>query len=122
MAKAEWGEKHRCLSCGTPFYDLNRDPIVCPKCATRWGARKRVKPEPRRAPVKPPVEPPKPKPVAALQDEADVDRKDQLEGMQHEVKAAPQEQFIEDPSELGEDEDDMAEVLEGAAAGEGAER
>ncbi|CAJ0848838.1 hypothetical protein AMST5_00036 [freshwater sediment metagenome] len=34
MAKAELGEKRRCLSCSTPFFDLNRNPIVCPKCST----------------------------------------------------------------------------------------
>jgi uncharacterized protein (TIGR02300 family) len=33
MAKAELGEKRRCLSCSAPFFDLNRTPIVCPKCA-----------------------------------------------------------------------------------------
>jgi uncharacterized protein (TIGR02300 family) len=33
MAKAELGEKRRCLSCSAAFFDLNRSPIVCPKCA-----------------------------------------------------------------------------------------
>ncbi|CCJ06478.1 TIGR02300 family protein [Methylocystis sp. SC2] len=33
MAKAELGVKRRCLTCATAFYDLNRAPIVCPKCA-----------------------------------------------------------------------------------------
>jgi uncharacterized protein (TIGR02300 family) len=33
MAKAELGEKRRCLTCSTPFFDLNRTPIVCPKCS-----------------------------------------------------------------------------------------
>jgi uncharacterized protein (TIGR02300 family) len=33
MAKADLGEKRRCLSCTTLFFDLNRNPIVCPKCA-----------------------------------------------------------------------------------------
>lgn len=32
MAKPEWGTKRICQSCSTPFYDLRRDPIVCPKC------------------------------------------------------------------------------------------
>jgi uncharacterized protein (TIGR02300 family) len=32
MIKAERGEKHRCLACNTAFFDLNRAPIVCPKC------------------------------------------------------------------------------------------
>jgi uncharacterized protein (TIGR02300 family) len=33
MARAEMGEKRRCLSCNTAFFDLNRAPVVCPKCA-----------------------------------------------------------------------------------------
>lgn len=32
MAKPDLGTKRSCLSCGAKFYDLNRDPILCPKC------------------------------------------------------------------------------------------
>ena len=32
MAKPELGSKRQCLSCGAKFFDLNRDPILCPKC------------------------------------------------------------------------------------------
>ena len=32
MAKPEWGIRRICQSCSAPFYDLRRDPIVCPKC------------------------------------------------------------------------------------------
>lgn len=34
MAKPELGIKRQCASCGAKFYDLNKDPIVCPKCST----------------------------------------------------------------------------------------
>lgn len=34
MAKAELGTKRLCGSCGAKFYDLNKDPIACPKCGT----------------------------------------------------------------------------------------
>src|SRR5690348_7718322 len=34
LAKPEWGSKRICPSCGTRYYDLLRDPIVCPKCST----------------------------------------------------------------------------------------
>lgn len=34
MAKPELGIKRQCLSCAAKFYDLNRDPILCPKCGT----------------------------------------------------------------------------------------
>ncbi|EJW09516.1 hypothetical protein A33M_1242 [Rhodovulum sp. PH10] len=32
MAKPELGTKRLCASCGAKFYDLNNDPITCPKC------------------------------------------------------------------------------------------
>ncbi len=32
MAKPELGAKRQCQSCGTKFYDLNKNPIACPKC------------------------------------------------------------------------------------------
>ncbi|MFO1117233.1 MAG: TIGR02300 family protein [Beijerinckiaceae bacterium] len=34
MVKPELGSKRQCLSCGTKFFDLGRDPILCPKCGT----------------------------------------------------------------------------------------
>ena len=34
MAKPELGAKRQCQSCGVKFFDLNKDPIVCPKCGT----------------------------------------------------------------------------------------
>jgi uncharacterized protein (TIGR02300 family) len=32
MTKPELGTKRRCNCCATKFFDLNNDPIVCPKC------------------------------------------------------------------------------------------
>ena len=32
MAKPELGTKRLCAGCGAKFYDLNKDPIHCPKC------------------------------------------------------------------------------------------
>jgi uncharacterized protein (TIGR02300 family) len=34
VAKPELGAKRQCQNCGAKFFDLNRDPIVCPKCGT----------------------------------------------------------------------------------------
>ena len=34
MDKAELGNKHICGSCGTKFYDLNKEIPTCPKCGT----------------------------------------------------------------------------------------
>lgn len=33
VAKPELGTKRQCQSCGAKFYDLLRNPIVCPKCS-----------------------------------------------------------------------------------------
>jgi uncharacterized protein (TIGR02300 family) len=32
VAKPQLGAKRQCQSCATKFYDMNKDPIVCPKC------------------------------------------------------------------------------------------
>ena len=32
MSKPEWGFKRTCMQCGEHFYDMNKDPIVCPYC------------------------------------------------------------------------------------------
>jgi uncharacterized protein (TIGR02300 family) len=38
VAKPELGLKRQCMSCGAKFYDLNKNPIVCPKCGTVFQA------------------------------------------------------------------------------------
>ncbi|MDD7909797.1 TIGR02300 family protein [Pseudovibrio exalbescens] len=32
VARPELGTKRLCAACGAKYYDLNRDPITCPKC------------------------------------------------------------------------------------------
>jgi uncharacterized protein (TIGR02300 family) len=34
VAKPDFGTKRLCAGCGAKFYDLNKNPIVCPKCET----------------------------------------------------------------------------------------
>jgi uncharacterized protein (TIGR02300 family) len=36
VAKPDLGTKRLCAGCGAKFYDLNRTPIVCPKCETEF--------------------------------------------------------------------------------------
>ena len=38
MAKPELGTKRLCPGCGAKYYDLSKDPIVCPKCETVFVA------------------------------------------------------------------------------------
>ena len=37
MAKAEWGIKRTCGDCSTKFYDFKKNPIICPKCETKYN-------------------------------------------------------------------------------------
>src|SRR6266478_4418116 len=46
MAKPELGTKRVCVSCGARFYDLTKQPAVCPKCSTEQPAEQ---PRMRRA-------------------------------------------------------------------------
>ncbi len=46
MTKAELGTKRLCPNCGARYYDLNHDPIVCPRCGTEFEvAVTRVRPQ-----------------------------------------------------------------------------
>ncbi len=63
MAKPELGEKHSCVSCGARFFDLGRDPAICPKCgAEQPPEQPRLKraaplPEEKKKTVKPVLDP-----------------------------------------------------------------
>jgi uncharacterized protein (TIGR02300 family) len=112
VAKPEWGSKRICPSCGTRYYDLLRMPIVCPKCATPFDPEAFLKSRRSRpaAPVDKELEP-----VGAEEIDAEAETGEAAE----EGEAVPlegaeeeEEEIIEDASELGEDEDDMAEVIE----------
>jgi uncharacterized protein (TIGR02300 family) len=36
VAKPGLGSKRQCQNCGAKFFDLNRDPILCPKCGANF--------------------------------------------------------------------------------------
>src|SRR3954467_15815664 len=59
LAKPEWGTKRICPSCGTRYYDLMRDPVVCPKCSTPFDPEAFLKARRARpvAPVEKELEP-----------------------------------------------------------------
>jgi uncharacterized protein (TIGR02300 family) len=50
VAKNDLGTKRQCQSCGAKFYDLGKEPIICPKCATVFVpvALTRARPEPKQ--------------------------------------------------------------------------
>jgi len=105
MAKPEWGTKRRCNSCGAVFYDMRKDPIICPRCDTVFQPELLLKPKRGR-----PDEKAQPKPVVRAP-VADVVADD--EALETVADDAIEEEFIEDAAELGEDDADVAEVIEG---------
>ena len=112
MTKPEWGTKRVCQSCATRFYDMRRSPIECPKCGTIFDPEALVKAR-RPRPAPPPVPAPVAAPVVA-EPEAAEEEQAPAEGGEGEAQ-----EVIEDPSELGEDEDDVAEVIENVEEEEG---
>src|SRR5436190_23830586 len=115
VAKPESGTKRICPSCGTRYYDLTRDPVVCPKCSTPFDPEAFLKARRSRpaAPVEKELEP-----VGAgdidpeLETEAEPAEDEEEETVPLEEGEEEEEELIEDASELGEDEDDMAEVID----------
>ena len=128
MARPEWGVKRTCLSCGARFYDLQREPIVCPACGAAVDAAVQSKPRRARAmpttrvaavPVAAEVEPE----AAVVGVEVDLDtdlaeeeetEEDQevvaSEAAEDEGEEEEGESAIEDVSELGDD--DMTDVID----------
>jgi uncharacterized protein (TIGR02300 family) len=116
VAKPEWGSKRICPSCGTRYYDLQREPVICPKCATPYDPEAFLKS--RRARPAPVVEK-ELEPVGADEldtelepEEAEIADEEEEEAVPLEEAEEEDEELLEDASELGEDEDDMAEVIE----------
>ena len=106
MAKAVLGKKLSCQSCDAKFYDLKKIKPVCPACETEYAP---AKPKARRAAPEPaPKESgdPAAAEIAEALIETDGDDKNQ-------------EGLMEDTSDIGHDDTDVAGVIEnvdGAAA------
>ena len=109
VTKPNWGLKRTCQSCGARFYDLSKDPIVCPKCGVEFDPEAVWKTKRAKAPPAPrPV--PQPAPAEAESEELEPIEEEVVEG---EAEAEEKEdEVIEDTSELGEDDEDVAEVVD----------
>jgi uncharacterized protein (TIGR02300 family) len=117
VAKPEWGVKRTCQSCSARFYDLARQPILCPKCGVVVEPEVTFKVRRQSAPAAEPK-------VAVVARAAKVidleDAAEELEVVDGEEGAIAvidegeedENALIEDASDLGEDDDDMAEVME----------
>jgi uncharacterized protein (TIGR02300 family) len=116
VAKPEWGMKRVCPSCGSRYYDMQRDPVTCPKCGAAYDPETVTKSRRARpAPVaEEPIEPMADEEIEAevVGEEADETGEAVPAEGGEEGEEEEEEEVIEDASELGEDEDDMAEVIE----------
>ena len=111
LSKAEWGTKRVCPSCATKYYDLQRTPIVCPRCGAAFDpdavlrsrrTRTTTAERPAQAPaaIRPPSE----------ANEEGEDLADDDEELDEEFSDDGDDSLIEDTSELGED-DDVSDVV-----------
>jgi uncharacterized protein (TIGR02300 family) len=117
LAKPEWGAKRICPSCGARYYDLLRDPVVCPKCSTPFDPEAFLKARRSRpaAPVEKELEPvgaDEIDPDLEAEEVEDIEAVEEEEDVPLDETEEEDEELIEDASELGEDEDDMAEVID----------
>jgi uncharacterized protein (TIGR02300 family) len=122
VAKVELGTKRQCQNCGAKFFDLNKDPIVCPKCGTIFqGAaavvarvRPAAKPEAEETELPAPagvdivsldeVEASEEKAAEPAVDDIDVEEADD---------DAPDDPFLEEEEE---DDDDVSNLIDGDIA------
>jgi uncharacterized protein (TIGR02300 family) len=115
VAKVEWGTKRQCQSCGARFYDLQRAEIVCPKCGVVYDpdtvTKKRSRSTAAVADKAVPVVEVPPAAPAEVSEELVETAAEAGEGGAGESEEEA-DAIIEDTSELGEDEDDMAEVMD----------
>jgi uncharacterized protein (TIGR02300 family) len=114
LAKPEWGAKRICHNCGARFYDMQRDPIVCPKCHTVFDPEallrsRRTRPAAvadigtTKAAAKGKAKP------AVVRDEEDVGEVEE----QRELETSEDEDVLEDEPSLDKVESDEGEFTEG---------
>lgn len=107
LASPDRGTKRQCSNCGTKFYDLNRDPVLCPNCGTVFviaAARPNGRPRPE-APVKvePKVEEVEVDPAAAAAVVVPLDEVEEAEEGAEEV--IPEVEGVEEAENIGVDDE-----------------
>jgi uncharacterized protein (TIGR02300 family) len=119
LAKPELGSKHQCQNCGAKFFDLNKDPVVCPKCGTVFQgaarARAAAKPEEEETELATPagvdmvsldeVEAAEEKVAEPVADDLDVEEDAEDDGAE--------DPFLEEEEE---DDDDVSNLIDGDIA------
>ena len=117
LAKPNWGLKRTCLSCGERFYDMKRDPIVCPTCEAVLDPLALVRPRRARAAAAASQAKAKAKAKAASESQELPDEDDLLGGNELEVDAdnlnlAGDDEDIIDENDGLEVDSEVSEALE----------
>ena len=106
------GLKRICMNCGVRFYDLDKNPIICPSCDTEFTGEIKVKTRRGRvaaledeAPVKEVKKEVKKEVVAATEDNDDVDDIDADDDI------VSLNDIDEDSDDDDDDDDDAKETL-----------
>ncbi len=116
MVKPELGTKRLCPTCGGKFYDLHKKPAECPYCEAVFNpddlTRGKRSASPRPAPEE--VKPVEKKPPKKEATEDEDENLDDIEVNDVETDSDDDEDddILEDASDLGEDEEDVAEVMD----------
>lgn len=99
MAKAEWGLKRVCPGCSARYYDMKKNPPVCPSCGVVFDPENLMRTRRGRGAAD------KRAAVAAAAPEEELEDIPAAEGDE------PEDAVIEDAEELGEDVvDEVVEV------------
>ena len=119
LAKPKWGLKRTCQYCSERFYDMKRDPIICPNCGAEFDPLALVKSRRARATTtnrekefrKPAVESAE---IEAQPDGENVGVEENLEVHTNEIDLGDDDDdLITGPEEIDEDPD-VSEALENA--------
>ena len=112
MIGKDLGIKRACQNCGAKFFDLNKKVPICPKCGTEFVA---TKTRTRKITSK------REKEVAVVSDTPKDNKIDSEEDVINEIDVGlavevddddDDDSLIEDTSDIGDDEDDMAGIID----------
>jgi uncharacterized protein (TIGR02300 family) len=114
VAKPELGGKRQCQNCGTKFFDLNRDPILCPKCGATFmpPMLARAAPRPAAAEDEEQEAPESGAEMVSLED-ADAETTKDVVAVDDDVDLGddgPDDTFLEEEEE---DNDDVSDLIDG---------
>jgi len=117
VAKPELGAKRQCQACGAKFFDLNRDPIVCPKCGTVFQGAARARTATKEDGEDTELATPAGVDVVSL-DEVEASEEKVVETVAEDIDVEDEADAADDPflEEEEADDDDVSNLIDGDIA------